>query len=173
MRPLTPPSPSVLSLPPPHQPSRVLRLPSPPSIPSSFSSTSPLTSLLSPRPIRLLLLKHITSNQSALLNLLTICLFAEIKRDDYSPNSGGQRQFEYDRKLWLANRLEGIMKASLSHRLPFPLPSPSPCRAVDYPMAPSPPTSSLLILASNFNEISLGLSDHHPFTDTPLYPFNS
>ena len=37
-------------------------------------------------------------------------LYIEIKRDDYSPNSGGQRQFEYDRKLWLADRLEGIMK---------------------------------------------------------------
>lgn len=35
---------------------------------------------------------------------------ADIKRDGYSPNSQGMRQYEYDRKAWLADRLEGIMK---------------------------------------------------------------
>ncbi|KXZ43417.1 hypothetical protein GPECTOR_91g571 [Gonium pectorale] len=34
----------------------------------------------------------------------------EIKRDDYSPNSIGQKQWEVDRKAWLANRLKGVMK---------------------------------------------------------------
>jgi hypothetical protein len=35
---------------------------------------------------------------------------AEIKRDDYSPNSGGMKLWEQDRKVWLANRLESVMK---------------------------------------------------------------
>ena len=35
---------------------------------------------------------------------------SEIKRDDYAPNSQGQRQCEVDRKKWLADRLTGIMK---------------------------------------------------------------
>ncbi|GLI71161.1 hypothetical protein VaNZ11_016227 [Volvox africanus] len=34
----------------------------------------------------------------------------EIKRDDYSPNTAGQKQWEADRKTWLANRLKGVMK---------------------------------------------------------------
>lgn len=34
---------------------------------------------------------------------------SEIKRDDYAPNSGGQRQWEVDRKKWLATRLKGVM----------------------------------------------------------------
>ncbi|KAG2424463.1 hypothetical protein HXX76_014515 [Chlamydomonas incerta] len=36
----------------------------------------------------------------------------EIKRDDYSPNSIGQKQWEQDRKAWLANRLKGVMKTA-------------------------------------------------------------
>lgn len=35
---------------------------------------------------------------------------SEIKRDDYAPNSQGQKQCEADRKKWLADRLTGIMK---------------------------------------------------------------
>ncbi|GLC45969.1 hypothetical protein PLESTB_001624500 [Pleodorina starrii] len=34
----------------------------------------------------------------------------EIKRDDYSPNTAGQKQWQADRKAWLANRLKGVMK---------------------------------------------------------------
>lgn len=34
----------------------------------------------------------------------------EIKRDDYAPNSGGQRQWEMDRKKWQSDRLTNIMK---------------------------------------------------------------
>ncbi|GIM14470.1 hypothetical protein Vretimale_17421, partial [Volvox reticuliferus] len=34
----------------------------------------------------------------------------EIKRDDYSPNTAGQKQWEADRKAWLANRLKAVMK---------------------------------------------------------------
>eukprot|EP00195_Chlamydomonas_chlamydogama_P004184 CAMPEP_0202922934 /NCGR_PEP_ID=MMETSP1392-20130828/78183_1 /ASSEMBLY_ACC=CAM_ASM_000868 /TAXON_ID=225041 /ORGANISM="Chlamydomonas chlamydogama, Strain SAG 11-48b" /LENGTH=278 /DNA_ID=CAMNT_0049616589 /DNA_START=278 /DNA_END=1115 /DNA_ORIENTATION=- len=35
---------------------------------------------------------------------------ADIKRDDYSPNAAGERQWQLDRKTWLANRLTGVMK---------------------------------------------------------------
>lgn len=35
---------------------------------------------------------------------------AEIKRDDYAPNTPGQRQWEMDRKKWLANRLVEVVK---------------------------------------------------------------
>ncbi len=35
---------------------------------------------------------------------------SEIKRDDYSPNTAGQKQWEADRRAWMANRLKGIMK---------------------------------------------------------------
>jgi hypothetical protein len=35
---------------------------------------------------------------------------AEIKRDDYAPNTPGQRQWEMDRKKWLANRLVEAVK---------------------------------------------------------------
>lgn len=35
---------------------------------------------------------------------------AEIKRDAYPPNSVGVRMWEADRKKWLAERLEGVMK---------------------------------------------------------------
>ncbi|GFR49753.1 hypothetical protein Agub_g11911 [Astrephomene gubernaculifera] len=35
---------------------------------------------------------------------------SEIKRDDYSPNTAGQRQWEADRRAWLAGRLKGIVK---------------------------------------------------------------
>ncbi|KAG2488078.1 hypothetical protein HYH03_013381 [Edaphochlamys debaryana] len=34
----------------------------------------------------------------------------EIKRDDYSPNTQGQRQWEVDRKQWQANRLKALMQ---------------------------------------------------------------
>jgi hypothetical protein len=34
---------------------------------------------------------------------------ADIKRDDYAPNAPGQRQWEFDRKDWLAKRLTGLM----------------------------------------------------------------
>ena len=34
---------------------------------------------------------------------------ADIKRDDYAPNAPGQRQWEFDRKEWLAKRLTGLM----------------------------------------------------------------
>ena len=74
------------------------------------------------------------------LSSLQPCALSEIKRDDYSPNSGGQRQFEYDRKLWLADRLEGIMKEAgyegeslklvrevmLNRNIPDPRLEPSP-----------------------------------------------
>ena len=35
---------------------------------------------------------------------------AKIRRDDYAPNGGGQKMWEFDRKRWLADRLTGIMK---------------------------------------------------------------
>ncbi|KAF8072415.1 hypothetical protein HT031_000074 [Scenedesmus sp. PABB004] len=35
---------------------------------------------------------------------------ADIKRDDYAPNTPGQRQWEVDRKKWLANRLLEAVK---------------------------------------------------------------
>jgi hypothetical protein len=35
---------------------------------------------------------------------------SEIKRDDYAPNMAGMRQWEGDRKRWLAGRLAGIMR---------------------------------------------------------------
>lgn len=35
---------------------------------------------------------------------------SEIKRDDYSPNTAGQKQWEADRRAWMANRLKGIMQ---------------------------------------------------------------
>ncbi|GBF98055.1 trithorax histone-lysine N-methyltransferase [Raphidocelis subcapitata] len=35
---------------------------------------------------------------------------AEIKRDDYAPNTGGQKGWEFDRKRWLAGRLTDVMK---------------------------------------------------------------
>jgi hypothetical protein len=34
----------------------------------------------------------------------------EIKRDDYAPNSGGQRQWDMDRKKWQSDRLTNVMK---------------------------------------------------------------
>jgi len=33
-----------------------------------------------------------------------------IKRDDYAPNTGGQKLWDADRKRWLAGRLTEIMK---------------------------------------------------------------
>jgi hypothetical protein len=35
---------------------------------------------------------------------------ADIKRDDYAPNTPGQRQWEMDRKKWLAQRLVDVVK---------------------------------------------------------------
>ncbi|KAI8470342.1 MAG: hypothetical protein J3K34DRAFT_262116 [Monoraphidium minutum] len=35
---------------------------------------------------------------------------AEIRRDDYAPNGGGQKMWEFDRKRWVAARLTEIMK---------------------------------------------------------------
>lgn len=35
---------------------------------------------------------------------------SEIRRDDYAPNIGGQKMWEFDRKRWLAARLTDIMK---------------------------------------------------------------
>lgn len=35
---------------------------------------------------------------------------AEIRRDDYAPNGGGQKAWEFDRKRWLAGRLGDVMK---------------------------------------------------------------
>lgn len=35
---------------------------------------------------------------------------AKIRRDDYAPNTAGQRMWESDRKRWLAGRLTGVMK---------------------------------------------------------------
>ena len=37
---------------------------------------------------------------------------AEIKRDDYAPNMPGTKQWEFDRKDWLAKRLTGCMAVS-------------------------------------------------------------
>ncbi|KAG2430982.1 hypothetical protein HYH02_013515 [Chlamydomonas schloesseri] len=37
---------------------------------------------------------------------------SEIKRDDYSPNSIGQKQWEQDRKAWLARRLTDVMRSA-------------------------------------------------------------
>jgi hypothetical protein len=37
---------------------------------------------------------------------------SDIKRDDYAPNTPGQRQWEMDRKKWLANRLVQVVKVS-------------------------------------------------------------
>lgn len=38
---------------------------------------------------------------------------ADIKRDDYAPNTPGQRQWEMDRKKWLAQRLVDVVKVGL------------------------------------------------------------
>lgn len=35
---------------------------------------------------------------------------ADLKRDDYAPNTPGQRQWEMDRKKWLAQRLVDVVK---------------------------------------------------------------
>lgn len=37
---------------------------------------------------------------------------ADLKRDDYAPNTPGQRQWEMDRKKWLAQRLVDVVKVS-------------------------------------------------------------
>lgn len=34
---------------------------------------------------------------------------ADIKRDDYAPSSGGQKQWEVERKQWLAERLKKVV----------------------------------------------------------------
>lgn len=39
---------------------------------------------------------------------------ADIKRDDYAPNTPGQRQWEMDRKKWLAQRLVDVVKVGCS-----------------------------------------------------------
>jgi hypothetical protein len=38
---------------------------------------------------------------------------ADIKRDDYAPNTPGQRQWEMDRKKWLAQRLVDVLKVGV------------------------------------------------------------
>lgn len=38
---------------------------------------------------------------------------ADIKRDDYAPNTPGQRQWEMDRKKWLATRLVDVVKVCM------------------------------------------------------------
>ena len=35
---------------------------------------------------------------------------SEIRRDDYAPNTPGQRQWEMDRKMWQCNRLLQVLK---------------------------------------------------------------
>lgn len=35
---------------------------------------------------------------------------SDIKRDDYAPNTPGLRQWEWDRKRWLANKLVEVVK---------------------------------------------------------------
>jgi hypothetical protein len=35
---------------------------------------------------------------------------SDIKRDDYAPNTPGHRQWEMDRKKWLAQRLLDVVK---------------------------------------------------------------
>jgi hypothetical protein len=40
---------------------------------------------------------------------------SQIKRDDYAPNTPGMRQWEMDRKKWLANRLLSVVKVRRNH----------------------------------------------------------
>lgn len=56
-------------------------------------------------PFLLLLPAHVVTGKA-----LESWRLSEIKRDDYSPNTAGQRQWEADRRTWLANRLKGVMK---------------------------------------------------------------
>ena len=42
---------------------------------------------------------------------------SDIKRDDYAPNTPGQRQWEMDRKKWLAARLLDVVKVVAVHAL--------------------------------------------------------
>ena len=55
------------------------------------------------------------------------------KRDDYSPNVSGQRQWDVERKTWVADRLGGVAKSAgasppPTHTHAPPLPAEPPAR---------------------------------------------